>query len=120
MSVTAAAEAWAEATADAHASAVSSAVAGCGCLTQSVTDAFTDASLYLELVAEAASTATATACLDGMHAHSYFATTVVCLDLQAYLHVQWLRFQHVSAYSLRKTSGNTRASQYPETHSIIY
>ena len=23
------------------------------------------------------------------------------LDLQAYLHVQWLRFQHVSAYSLR-------------------
>ena len=24
----------------------------------------------------------------------------MCLDLQAYLHVQWLRFQHVSAYSL--------------------
>ena len=23
----------------------------------------------------------------------------LCLDLQAYLHVQWLRFQHVSAYS---------------------
>ena len=31
-----------------------------------------------------------------------------CLDLQAYLHVQWLRFQHVSTYSLRKTSGNTK------------
>ena len=26
----------------------------------------------------------------------------MCLDLQPYLHVQWLRFQHVIAYSLRK------------------
>ena len=34
--------------------------------------------------------------------------TLACLDLQAYLHVQWLRFQHVSSYSLRKTSGNTK------------
>ena len=32
----------------------------------------------------------------------------LCLDIQAYLHVQWLRFQHVNAYSLRKTSGNTK------------
>ena len=32
----------------------------------------------------------------------------MCLDLQACLHVQWLRFQHISAYSLRKTSGNTK------------
>ena len=32
----------------------------------------------------------------------------LCLDLQAYLHVQWLGFQHVSAYSLRTTSGNTK------------
>ena len=34
-----------------------------------------------------------------------------CLDLQAYLHVPLymeLRFQHVSAYSLRKTSGSTK------------
>ena len=37
-----------------------------------------------------------------------FWTYKKCLDLQAYLHVQWLRFQHVSAYSLRKTSGNTK------------
>ena len=36
-----------------------------------------------------------------------------CLDLQAYLHVQWLRFQHVSAYSLRKTSGNTKDKSLP-------
>ena len=29
----------------------------------------------------------------------------MCLDLQTYLRVQRLRFQHVSAYWLRKTSG---------------
>ena len=36
-----------------------------------------------------------------------------CLGLQAYLHVKLLRFQHVSAYSLRKTSGNTKDKSLP-------
>ena len=37
-----------------------------------------------------------------------FCLFELCLDLQAHAHVQWLRFQHISAYSLRKTSGNTK------------
>ena len=40
-------------------------------------------------------------------------TPLLCLDLQAYLHVQGLRFQHVSAYPLRKTSGNTKDKSLP-------
>ena len=37
----------------------------------------------------------------------------MCFDLQAYLHVQWLRFQHVSAYSLCETSGKMDTKDMP-------
>ena len=53
--------------------------------------------------------ATKTVQLPTPASHLQTSTLVMCLDLQAYIHVQWLRLQHVSAYSLRKTR---RTSHY--------
>ena len=40
-------------------------------------------------------------------------SAAVCLDLQAFLHVQWLRFQRSSAHSLYKTSGTKKDKSLP-------
>ena len=36
------------------------------------------------------------------------AAAAASMGNDVHLHVQWLMFQHVSEYSLRKTSGNTK------------
>ena len=54
-----------------------------------------------------------TALLKGFPDQEVTWVLLKCLDLEAYLHVQWLRYQHVSAYSLRKTSGNTKDESLP-------